>query len=294
MNNNNNNNTPPKPLEESLDLKEFIALFKTFFAKERDTIALENDLKQTFTYLNEVDAIGLPTPKSVKESDLIVIKLTKLGTLHLDEIFEIVKRLRYIVVLQNAFKTFTHLKFHERLNAIILPPFFNDLILLLDDEGQIKQGANATLDALNESLNRLKKESAKIIHHYAHSKELAPYLVDTQSHLKHGYECLLLKSGFSSAIKGVVLERSANGYFYLLPESAQKIAQKIAQIGNEIDCCIVEMCQTLSRSLQKHLLFLKFLFKEFDFLDSLQARLNFAKVYNLEFVMPSFTQKKWF
>ncbi|OOQ40800.1 hypothetical protein B0X64_02845, partial [Helicobacter pylori] len=49
---------------------------------------------------------------------------------------------------------------------------------------------------------------------------------------------------------------------------------------------------TLSRSLQKHLLFLKFLFKEFDFLDSLQARLNFAKAYNLEFVMPSFTQKK--
>ncbi|PUD27894.1 hypothetical protein C2S08_01075, partial [Helicobacter pylori] len=267
---NNNNNTPPKPLEESLDLKEFIALFKTFFAKERDTIILENDLKQTFTYLNEVDAIGLPTPKSVKESDLIVIKLTKLGTLHLDEIFEIVKRLRYIVVLQNAFKTFTHLKFHERLNAIVMPPFFNDLIALFDDEGKIKQGANATLDALNESLNRLKKESAKIIHHYARSKELAPYLVDTQSHLKHGYECLLLKSGFSSAIKGVVLERSANGYFYLLPESAQKIAQKIAQIGNEIDCCIVEMCQTLSRNLQKHLLFLKFLFKEFDFLDSLQ------------------------
>lgn len=70
-----------------------------------------------------MDAIGLPTPKSVKESDLIIIKLTKLGTLHLDEIFEIVKRLRYIVVLQNAFKTFTHLKFHERLNAIVLPPF---------------------------------------------------------------------------------------------------------------------------------------------------------------------------
>ncbi len=218
----NNNNTLPKPLEESLDLKEFIALFKTFFAKERDSIALENDLKQAFTYLNEVDAIGLIAPKSMKESDLILIKLTKLGTLHLDEIYEIVKRLRYIVVLQNAFKPFTHLKFHERLNAIILPPFFNDLILLLDDEGKIKQGANATLDALNESLNRLKKESAKIIHHYAHSKELAPYLVDTQSHLKHGYECLLLKSGFSSAIKGVVLERSANGYFYLLPEIAQK------------------------------------------------------------------------
>ncbi len=290
--NNNNNNTPPKPLEESLDLKEFIALFKTFFAKKRDTIILENDLKQTFTYLNEVDAIGLPTPKSVKESDLIVIKLTKLGTLHLDEIFEIVKRLRYIVILQNTFKTFTHLKFHERLNAIVLPPFFNDLIALFDDEGKIKQGANATLDALNESLNRLKKESAKIIHHYARSKELAPYLVDTQSHFKHGYECLLLKSGFSGAIKGVVLERSANGYFYLLPESAQKIVQKIAQIDNEIDCCIVEMCQILSHSLQKHLLFLKFLFKEFDFLDSLQARLNFAKACNLEFVMPSFTQKK--
>lgn len=118
-----NNNTLPKPLEESLDLKEFIALFKTFFAKERDSIALENDLKQAFTYLNEVDAIGLIAPKSVKESELILIKLTKLGTLHLDEIYEIVKRLRYIVVLQNAFKPFTHLKFHERLNAIVLPPF---------------------------------------------------------------------------------------------------------------------------------------------------------------------------
>lgn len=122
MNNNNSNNTLPKPLEESLDLKEFIALFKTFFAKEGG-ITLENDLKQTFTYLNEVDAIGLPTPKSVKESDLILIKLTKLGTLHLDEIYEIVKRLRYIVILQNAFKPFTHLKFHERLNAIIYPLF---------------------------------------------------------------------------------------------------------------------------------------------------------------------------
>ncbi len=118
-----NNNTPPKPLEESLDLKEFIALFKTFFAKERGSIALENDLKQAFTYLTEVDSIGLIAPKSVKESELILIKLTKLGTLHLDEIYEIVKRLRYIVVLQNAFKPFTHLKFHERLNAIILPPF---------------------------------------------------------------------------------------------------------------------------------------------------------------------------
>lgn len=29
------NNTLPKPLEESLDLKEFIALFKTFLQKKR-------------------------------------------------------------------------------------------------------------------------------------------------------------------------------------------------------------------------------------------------------------------
>ncbi|WP_104747567.1 endonuclease MutS2 [Helicobacter cetorum] len=284
-------NTPQKPLEENLDLKEFIALFKTFFAKE-SSIILENDLKQAFTYLNEVDTIGLPTPKSVRESELIFVKLQKFGVLHLDEIDEIVKRLRYIVILKNTFKNFTHLKFYERLNAIILPTFFDDLMHMLDDEGAIKKGANATLDALNESLNRLKKESAKIIQNYAHSKELAPYLVDTQSHLKHGYECLLLKSGFSSAIKGVVLERSSNGYFYLLPENAQKITQKITQVHNEIESCIAEICQTLSNSLQKHLLFLKFIFKEFDFLDSLQARLNFAKEYNLEFVMPSFTQKK--
>lgn len=31
---NNNNNTPPKPLEESLDLKEFIALLKPFSQKK--------------------------------------------------------------------------------------------------------------------------------------------------------------------------------------------------------------------------------------------------------------------
>ncbi len=50
------------------------------------------------------------------------------------------------------------------MNALTLlsyPLFFNDLIALFDDEGKIKQGANATLDALNESLNRLKKRERK-------------------------------------------------------------------------------------------------------------------------------------
>ena len=59
-----------------------------------------------------------------------------------------------------------------------------------------------------------------------HSREITPYLVDNSMHYINQNECLLLKAGYNQVIKGMVLERSHNGFFYLLPDAINTLKER--------------------------------------------------------------------
>ncbi|BCZ19700.1 hypothetical protein NHP190012_13420 [Helicobacter sp. NHP19-012] len=118
-------------------------------------------------------------------------------------------------------------------------------------------------------------------------KSLEPYLVDRQVHLVQGIETLLLKPGFSSVFKGIVIARSHSGQFYIEPLEAKTLSHKIQETRTEIENCLQQICTLWSTKLRPLYLFLRFFDKQFDYLDHLQARISFAKSLGLNFIKPN-------
>ena len=116
--------------------------------------------------------------------------------------------------------------------------------------------------------------------------------MDRQIHLINDEECLLLKAGFHHVLKGQILNRSSAGFFYVLPQSIANLKDKSNALNNKKEEQIFHICREISALFTKHLLFLKFINREFDRFDSYQARLMFAKSKNLEFLAAKSDDKK--
>ncbi|BCZ17976.1 Recombination and DNA strand exchange inhibitor protein MutS [Helicobacter sp. NHP19-003] len=157
----------------------------------------------------------------------------------------------------------------------------------MQEEVGFKSGFYPELDAHQESLERLKKTQQKIFSQILGLKSLEPYLVDRQVHLVQGVETLLLKPGFSSVFKGIVIARSHSGQFYIEPLEAKTLSHKIQETRTEIEHCLQQICAQWSVKLRPLFLFLRFFDRQFDYLDHLQARISFAKSLGLNFVKPN-------
>ena len=101
---------------------------------------------------------------------------------------------------------------------------------------------------------------------------------------------MLLKAGFHHILKGQILDRSTSGFFYVFPQNIANLKDKYNNLKNQRESKLFEIAREISNLFTKHLLFLTFINKEFDRFDSYQARLNFAKAKNLEFLAPNGTQ----
>ncbi|MCE3036597.1 endonuclease MutS2 [Helicobacter sp. faydin-H20] len=270
-----------------LDLQDFIQKFTLLFARQKD-FTLEGDKNQFFHYIKELDSIDFTPPPRIENLDSSLQIIKKFGILKLQEIFEFIKIIRYFIYLKKHAEIQKTQYLNNYLQKIQLPDSLLEISKYFEKDGKIKSGIFEELDSLELSLKRQKTNMQQALELLLHSSKLAPYLVDSQIHFIDQTQTLLVKPGYQSVITGVVLQRSHNGFFYLLPEEIKSIYQKIQEIENLIEETLFTICKQISLVFNKHVLFLQFINKEFDKIDHIQARIFFAKEFNLNFILPQY------
>lgn len=177
------------------------------------------------------------------------------------------------------------------LDKILIPESLGDFRAQFESAEGFREGIYPEIDSLKRQLKAIQSEIQSTLSKLLHKPSLAPYLVDRSVHFINHNECLLLKSGYTHAIKGMVLERSHSGFFYLLPDSLIILKARQESLQESLTLATYEVCKTLSQLLQKHLPFLRFLNSAFDTFDALYARASFARIYNLSFI-PTLSDSK--
>lgn len=268
-----------------LDLGEFVAGFRAYFARQK-SIKIEGDISKIKHYIDELDSLEFSPPREVTPLDTQLIHLSKLGVLRLSEIYEWSKIIAYFGYLK-ALKLDNVPNLGAWLNAIEIPPQIAQIAEIFDDKGALRSGFYEEFDSLNLAIKAQNKESkSHIVRLFAKSK-LESYLVDKQTHFVDSKECLLLRAGFENALDGRIVARTQAGFFLVCPKSLQHIYERIEHLQNKLEIAIYRIEEEISKQCAKHILFLKFINRAFDTFDAWQARVRFAKDNNYEFIVPS-------
>lgn len=268
---------------KALDVLDYCKHFESFLARPKELV-LQGDTKVHLRYINALETLIFTPPQPVKNLQSQLALLKKFSHLKLDEIFEFVKIIRYFLYLKS-------LKCEgilgEWFAAIRIPEQILSVAKSFLEDGRLKAGIYPELDSINTAIEHLKREISQQLLQTLHHNKLAPYLVDKQIHLINDAECLLLKAGFHHILKGQILERSASGFFYVFPQNIANLKDKQNALNLQKEAQLFRICREISSIFTKHLLFLKFIDREFERFDAYQARLNFAKAKNLEFLAPT-------
>ena len=274
-----------KKLCDKLDLSEFISKFSDFFART-SPFYIEGDIARLKQFIDELEMVQFNPPKQVPNLDSALLHIKKLGILKLDSIFEFVKMIKYFLYLKNInFSNSPHLL--SWLTNIKIPNEMIEIANSFDDDGKINNGVYPKLDLLYSNIAYLKIEIKKSINRILQKDRILPYLVDKQTHLIDSKECLLLKAGFNKYLDGRILERSSAGYFYVFPATLQNLYDRLDRFYVEMEILLYEIENDISKIFLKNHLFLKYINKEFDKFDCIQARVMFAKKYDYNFILPN-------
>jgi len=271
-----------RPIESKLDLDGYIARFKRFFAREK-SIAMPGDINQHYRYIKALSTVSFPEPAPVANMDRSLNLIKKQGVLRLEEIYAFVTMVSYFNALRS-------LSLPEPLAGWIaqieIPEEIMEIANYFTEEGEINPQKDETLLGIEEALKRNKKEIKETLYRLTHSAKLRDYLVDTQVHFQNGEETLLVRGGFSNVLKATVLGRSSAGYFYILPQSVSHLKEKEAALLSNRSALIWQYCQEFSATFFKWERFLDFINKAYDRFDHYQARVQFARANEYEFVLP--------
>ncbi|HIO96076.1 MAG TPA: endonuclease MutS2, partial [Campylobacterales bacterium] len=154
-------------------------------------------------------------------------------------------------------------------------------------EGNINPEREPELYDIEKALKINKSELKDKLYRLAHSSTLKDYLVDTQVHFLNGEETLMVRGGFNRVIKASVVGRSSGGFFYILPQSISHLKEKEAMLLSRREEVIYRYCQSFSAIFTKYFLFMRFINREYDRFDHYQARVEFARAYDYQFILPS-------
>jgi len=269
-------------IEKKLDIHNHIEALEAFFSREKK-VTLEGDINVHHTIIRELENYELKAPLKIASLDGALNYLQKQGTLKIYEIYEFVKIINYFKYLHRF--EFSG-KLHEWISKIIVPIELLKIIDAFNDKGELLHGFSDDLDRVNDSLYSNRDAIKQKLYGVINSRNLQPYLIDHQVHLVHGEQTLMVRGGFNHVLKAKVMDRSQGGFFYVLPHSVSELKQKQADLINLKDEIIYKITKEFSSLLAKHLMFLKFINKEFDRYDHYQARILFAKMNNLNFILP--------
>lgn len=280
-------------LVSRLDLIAFIEKFASFFAREKNKdshftstfpiFALPGDRQFFSSLLQELDSVELKPLPRLPKLDTPLLHLQKQGTLSLNEIFSFSQLVGYFIYLKKHIADCSP-RTKAWCDKILIPEVIAKLPTFFTQKGEITKGIYPHIDELYSQIKQTKIRIDESLQKLLHTQALLPYLVDKSVHYINQNECLLLKAGYNHSIKGMVLERSQSGFFYLLPDSILTLKERQNILKNSLEESLYLICKELSSTLTKHLPFLKFLNHCFDMFDSILARLSFAKALNLSFI----------
>lgn len=272
-----------KSIIQKLDLDGYVAQFKRFLAREKP-VAMMGDINQHYRYIQALSQVQFPLPAVVPNLDNELARIKKQAVLSLDEIYAFVTMFSY-------FNTLSAVGFTEPLISWIqnieIPEEILEIVNYFTEEGQINPERDPELFKLERSLKQNKIEIKETLYKLAHSSKLRDYLVDTQVHFNGGEETLLVRGGFSNAIKATVVARSSGGFFYIIPQSISHLKEKESALLSSKEELIFKYCKEISALFFKWERFLAFINKEYDRFDHYQARVSFARAKEYEFVLPS-------
>lgn len=263
-----------------LDLDEHINSFKQFFSRE-SSLYIEGDQELHFKYIKALDKIEFNAPPKIANFSTIKAHLSKKGVLNFEQIFEIIKVVRYFRYFKNR-----ELEgiIGEWMDKFVIDERFNEIEEYFTHEGLFNETLDESLYGLSARIKEHKSNMSGSLKRMMSSSKLAGYLIDTQIHYVNDEECLLVRGGFNHVLKGAVVSRSSSGFFYVSPDSILKTKEQIRYIEQEREAIFYSYAKKFSEKLSEIQPFIAFIDKEFDKFDNYQARVMFARAKNLQIV----------
>jgi len=274
------NNEHLNKLITQLDLVQHLQEFESFFSREHP-LYIEGDQELHYKYIKAFEHLEIKAPPKVTPLHNEKLHLKKHGVLHFDQIFEFIKIVRYFRYLQ---KQNIEGIIGDWLEKIIIPETFFEVEKYFTIDGNFEENLDEELFKLSQTVAEHKNTISSTLKKMTNNAKLAPYLVDQQIHYLNNEECFLVRGGFNHVLKGSVIGRSSNGFFYVTPDTIIKTKQKIRFIQQERDAIFYRYAKEFSATLAQLIPFLEFIDKEFDKLDNYLARLFFARSKNINIV----------
>jgi len=272
-----------KSIVQKLDLDGYIRQFKQFFSRDKP-VAMQGDINQHFRYIKALSSVQFPSPKEVPNLDRELNLIKKQGVLGLEEIYAFVTIVGYL----NALKALSLPEpLGKWIREIEIPEEMMEIIGYFTEEGEINPERDPELMSLERAIKRNRSEIKEALYRLTHSARLRDYLVDTQVHFQNGEETLLVRGGFNSVLKATVVGRSSGGFFYVIPQSVTHLKEKEAALLSSRAQIIYRYCKEISAVFFTWERFLGFVNRAYDRFDHYQARVQFARAKEYEFVLPS-------
>ncbi len=269
-------------LIDRLDLAEHLSQLSGFFAREKPFV-LEGDIQLHRAFIEELESQQLPAIPPVGNLDGALMRLHKLGTLKLPELYDLVRICRFFLLLKARI---IEGRMGRYLAEIHIPPALEGVMAAFDEKGRLDEQAAPELARVNRAIEAKRREIKAQMGQLTATKGLGEYLVDRQVHFVGGEETLLLRGGFHHVLAGRVIDRTPAGFFYVLPKAIADRRDQLDRLESEAQEQIALMERQLSEQLHNQVRFLRFINGAFDRYDHYQARLQFAKAADLAIMAP--------
>jgi DNA mismatch repair protein MutS2 len=272
--------TKLQTLIKQLDLSEHISAFSSFFSRE-SSLYIEGDQELHFKYIKALDKLEFKAPPKIADFTNLKLHLKKRGVLNFEQIFEVIKVVRYFRYFQN--KKVDGI-IGEWMDKFIIDDRFVEIEEFFNHDGTFNENKDENLYGLSQRIKEHKNEMNSSMKRLTSTSKITPYLIDTQIHFINDEECLLVRGGFNHVLKGAVVGRSSGGGFYVSPDSILKAKEKIRYINQEREAIFYSYAKEFSSKLAELQPFINFCDKEFTKFDNYQARVLFAKSSNLQII----------
>ncbi len=240
---------------------------------------MEGDQNLHFNYIKALDKLEFKAPPKISDFNIIKSHLKKKGILNFEQIFEIVKIVRY-------FRYFKTRQIDgiigEWMDKFVFDERFLEIEKYFTHDGKFEENLDENLFGLSQRISEQKANISASLKRLTSSQKLSSYLIDTQLHLVNNEDCLLVRGGFNHVLKGAVVGRSSSGGFFVTPDSIMKAKEKIRFINQEREAIFYTYAKDFSSTLTTLQSFIAFIDKEFTRFDNYQARVLFAKSKNLQ------------
>ena len=267
-------------LLEQLDLTDHINSFENFFSRET-ALFMQGDQELHFRYIQALDKIEFKAPPKVSDFSIIKAHLKKNGVLSFEQIYEIIKVVRYFRYLKN--REFDGL-LGEWMEKFHFDERFVEIEECFGENGLFNESLDEQLYGLAQRIKEHKNTISSSLKRLLSTSKLSSYLIDSQVHYVNDEECLLVRGGFNHVLKGAVIARSSGGYFYVAPDSILKSKEQIRYIQQERESIFYSYAKSFSSKLTGLQPFIAFIDKEFDKFDNYQARVLFARSKNYQLI----------